>query len=73
MRVERPTTNMAPGPQPHQKPQPVGTKQPTVPHTGGKDPVADMPDTLPGNWYQVLGVRSPGATTEDIKWAYTRN
>ena len=29
-----------------------------------------MPHTLPGNWYQVLGVRYPGATTEEIKRAY---
>ena len=54
---------------PH-KPRLVGTEQPTVPHTGGKDPVADIPDTLPGNWYQVLGVRYPRATTEEIKRAY---
>ena len=61
---------MAPQPQPQHKPQPVGANQPTVPHTRGRDPVADMPDTLPGNWYQVLGVRYPGATTEEIKRAY---
>ena len=70
IRLERPTTNMAPQPQPQHKPQPVGANQPTVPHTRGRDPVADMPDTLPGNWYQVLGVRYPGATTEEIKRAY---
>ena len=29
-----------------------------------------MPNTLPGKWYQVLGVRYPGATTEEIKRAY---
>ena len=57
-------------PQPQHKPQPVGADQPTVPHTRGQDPVADMPDTLPGNWYQVLGVRYPGATTKEIKRAY---
>ena len=56
-------------PQPQHKPQPVGAN-PTVPHTRGQDPVADMPDTLPGNWYQVLGVRYPRATTEEIKRAY---
>ena len=72
IRLERPTTNMAPQPQPQHKPQPVGANQPTVPHTRGRDPVADMPDTLPGNWYQVLGVRYPGATTEEIKRAYKR-
>ena len=49
VRVERPTTNMAPQPQPQHKPRPVGANQPTVPHTRGQDPVADMPDTLPGN------------------------
>ena len=70
IRLERPTTNMAPQPQPQHKPQPVGANQPMVAHTGGRDPVADMPDTLPGNWYQVLGVRYPGATTEQIKRAY---
>ena len=70
VRVEKPTLNMAPQPQPHHKPQPAGTEQPPVPHTGGKDPVMDIPDTLPGNWYQVLGVRYPGATTVEIKWAY---
>ena len=60
VRVERPTTNMAPQPQP----------QPTVPHTRGQDPVVDMPDTLPGNRYRVLGVRYRGATIEEIKQAY---
>ena len=69
VRVEKPTTNMA-RPQPHRKPQPVGTKQPTVPHTGGKDPAADMPHTLPGNLYQVLGVLYLGAKIEEIKRAY---
>ena len=58
------------GPQPQHKPQLVGTEQPTVPHTGRKDPIVDMPDTLPGNWYRVLGVRYPGATMEEIKRAY---
>ena len=29
-----------------------------------------MPNTLPGKWYQVLGVRYPGATTEEMKRAY---
>ena len=29
-----------------------------------------MPNTLPRNWYQVLGVQYPGATTEEIKRAY---
>ena len=29
-----------------------------------------MLDTLPENWYEVLGVRYPGATTEEIKRAY---
>ena len=48
----------------------MGTEPPTVPHTKGKDLVADMPDTLPGNWYRVLGVRYPGATREEIKRAY---
>ena len=70
IRLERPTTNVAPQPQPQHKPQPVGANQPTVPHTKGRDPVADMPDTLPGNWYQVLGVRYLGATTQEIKRAY---
>ena len=56
--------------QPQHKPQLVGANQPMVPHTRGRDPVADMPDTLLGNWYQVLGVRYPGATTEEIKRAY---
>ena len=32
--------------------------------------MADMLDTLPGNWYQVLGVQYAGATTEEIKQAY---
>ena len=49
VRVEKPATNMAPRPQSHHKPWLVGTKQPTVPHTGGKDLVADMPNTMPGN------------------------
>ena len=35
VRAERPTTNMAPQPQPQHKPQPVGANQPTVPHTRG--------------------------------------
>ena len=70
MRVERPTTNTPPPPQPHHNSQPVGAEQPTVPHTGGKDPVADMPDTVPGNWYYVMRVRYPGAATEEIKRAY---
>ena len=48
-----------------------GADQPTVPHTRGQDPVANMPDTLPGNWYQVLGVWYPWATTEEIKRAYS--
>ena len=51
VRVERPTTNMAPQPQPQHKPQPVGANQPTVPHARRQDAVADMPDTLPRNWY----------------------
>ena len=38
---------MAPQPQPQHKPQLLGANQPTVPHTRGRDPVADMPDTLP--------------------------
>ena len=59
VRVERPPTNMAPQPRPQHKPQPVGANRPTVPHTRGQDPVVDMPDTLPGNWYQVLGMRYP--------------
>ena len=29
-----------------------------------------MPGTLPGNWYQVLGVPYLGATAEEIKLAY---
>ena len=70
VRVERPTTNMAPQPQPQHKPQPVGADQQMVPHTRGRDPVADMPDTLPANWHPVLGVRYLGATTEEIKRAY---
>ena len=70
VRVERPTTNITPQPQAQHKPQPVGANQPTIPHTRGRDPIADMPDTLPGNWYQVLGVRYLGATTEEIKQAY---
>ena len=41
-----------------------------TPEDRTQDSVADMPDTLPGNWYQVLGVRYPGATTEEIKRAY---
>ena len=70
VQVERPTTNMPPQPQPQHKPQPLGANQPTIPHARGQDPVADMPDTLPGNRYQVLGVRYPGARTEEIKRAY---
>ena len=61
---------MAPQLQPQHKPQLVGADQLTVPHTRGRDPVAEMPDTVPGNWYQVLGVRYPRATTEEIKRAY---
>ena len=70
VRVGKPTTNMAHRPQPNHKPQPVGTELTRVPHTKGKDPVTDMPNTLPGNWYKVLGVRCPGATMEEIKRAY---
>ena len=66
VRVERPTTNMAPQPQPQHKPQPVGANQPKVPHTRGQDLVADMPDTLPGNWYQVLGAGSA------VPWGHNR-
>ena len=69
IRVKRANVVRAPAIAQH-KPQLVGANQSTVPHTRGQDPVADMPDTVPGNRYQVLGVRYPRATTEEIKQAY---
>ena len=69
IRLERPTTNMAPQPQPQHKPQPVGANQPMPTHqrTGpGRGHARHTAREL------VPGARSavPWATTEEIKRAY---
>ena len=51
---------------------PGGAQQPLVQRVEGKNPVEDTPNTLPGNWYQMLGVRSPRATTERSQQVYTQ-